>query len=121
MNGPLALKLYKDRADFLMQAFANEALAAYRQEFDIEFHKAALGRQLTAIQEKLGANKGFQGWRHDVSANLAVNLVTILVIGALVFGYRWMDVWSSRIGEGVGILSNAPVQQDKSEFTSDSR
>lgn len=50
-----------------------------------------LQTQLTTINDSLSAKRTAWGWLRDVGGNLVVNVVTILVIGAIVLGYRFLS------------------------------
>lgn len=51
---------------------------------------AGLEGKLAVISDTLLAKRTWRGWVRDVGANLLLNLITILVIGTLVFGYRML-------------------------------
>lgn len=74
-----------------MNAFVNATLDAKREALQADFTSTAIGRQLAAIQAELRARRGPLGLFRDVGANLGVNVLTILLIAALVFGYRLLD------------------------------
>lgn len=89
---PSALAMYREHAAAMMKTFVDETLANKQATFQADFVNTAVGRQLASIQANQVASKSISGWFREVSANLAVNLMTILVIGSLVFGYRWIEV-----------------------------
>ncbi|MDQ1924011.1 hypothetical protein [Massilia pseudoviolaceinigra] len=65
----------------------------------------AIGQQLATILAHQRARKGLTGWLKDVSANLSVNVLTILFIAALVFGYRLLDGWLNHLSTQTGVSS----------------
>jgi hypothetical protein len=46
----------------------------------------------------------WKGWAAEVSGNLAVNFVTILVIAALLFGFQGLDTMLGEFGQDAGVL-----------------
>lgn len=85
----------------MAQAFLNDALddLVERTEEDtrqdvlykyIESVNTGLQTQLTLVNDALAAKRTWLGWVRDVGGNLVVNVVTILVIGAFVLGYKFM-------------------------------
>lgn len=103
-----ALAMYKEHAVATMKAFVDETLASEQAALQADFISTSIGRQLSSIQANQVASKSLSGRFREVSANLAVNLMTILVIGSLVFGYRWIEVWSERLGEHAGVGPAGP-------------
>jgi hypothetical protein len=49
-------------------------------------------------------DRSWRGWAAEVSGNLAVNFVTILVIAALLFGFRGLDQMLTEFGQHSGVL-----------------
>lgn len=61
--------------------------------------------QLTTVNEVLAAKRTWLGWLRDVGGNLIVNVVTILVIGALVLGYKFIGELQQRTEMKTGLGS----------------
>ncbi len=99
--------MYVHRGETLIQAFLEVTLTERQAVLGADFINTAVGQQLAAIQRNQQMNRGFSGWFRDVTANLSVNLMTILVIGALVFGYKWIEDWSGRISQKAGVTSGS--------------
>lgn len=70
-----------------------------------------LQRQLTSINDTLGAKRTAMGWVRDVGGNLAVNLVTILAIGVVVLGYKFLSDFQQSTEQKVGL--SPPADQIK--------
>ncbi|MCE3607797.1 hypothetical protein LXA47_29975, partial [Massilia sp. P8910] len=51
------------------------------------------------------------GWLKNVSAHLSVNVLTILLIAALVFSYRLLDNWLNYLSSETGVSSSEIVAQ----------
>ena len=96
-----SIAAYRSQAEAMAQAFLNESLddLAHRAEAEtrqdvlyryIATVNADLQSQLTTINQALAAKRTWLGWLRDVGGNLIVNVVTILVIGALVLGYKFI-------------------------------
>ena len=96
-----SIAAYRSQAEAMAQAFLNESLddLAHRAETEtrqdvlyryIATVNADLQSQLTTINQALAAKRTWLGWLRDVGGNLIVNVVTILVIGALVLGYKFI-------------------------------
>jgi hypothetical protein len=66
-----------------------------------------LQTQLASIDDTLAAKRTWLGWLRDVGGNLIVNVVTILVIGALVIGYQFLGNFQKHAEAKAG-LNAAP-------------
>lgn len=97
-----------------MNAFLEETLESRRNVLESEFASTKIGQQLLAIQEKQREKKGGKGWAADVSGNLAVNFVTILVIAALLFGFKGLDKMLRDFGRNSGVLDSEKTETKKS-------
>ncbi|NHZ37471.1 hypothetical protein [Massilia rubra] len=105
---PVCLAMYHRQADSFMNAFVNATLDAKREALHADFTSTAIGRQLAAIQAELRARRGPLGLFRDVGANLSVNVLTILLIAALVFGYRLLDDGLDRLSFRTGVTQATP-------------
>lgn len=105
-SAPAMLAMYKQQAQALMTAFLDETLDSRWRALESEFQTTQIGRQLQAIQNKQSEKRSWKGWAADVSGNLVVSLVTILVIAGLLFGYQSLDrIWST-VGQKAGVLGS---------------
>lgn len=117
---------YRAQAEALAQAFLTVALDDLADRTEHETRQDVLAKQITtvntglqtqlttvntglqtqlnAINTNLEAKRTWQGWARDVGGNLVVNLLTIVIIGAIVIGYRsWADFQQgteARVGLG---------------------
>ncbi|MDM5177446.1 hypothetical protein PO883_09610 [Massilia sp. DJPM01] len=94
-----------------MNTFINATIESRKARLEVEFMTTAIGQQLAAILAHQRARKGLAGWFKDVSANLSVNVLTILLIAALVFGYRLLDNWLNHLSSETGVSSTEIVDQ----------
>jgi hypothetical protein len=101
---PSMLAMYEQRAEILLNTFLEEALKSRKQSLEMEFNSTRIGQQLQSIQEKQNDKMSWKGWAAEVSGNLAVNFVTILVIAALLFGFRGLDQILNTFGQQTGLL-----------------
>ncbi|MQA38123.1 hypothetical protein [Rugamonas aquatica] len=97
--------MYIQRAEFMMQNFIGETLEFRKRELEHKFLTTKIGEQLQSIQSDQHQKRSWKGWAADVSGNLAVNFVTILVIAALLFGFRGLDQMLNEFGRNSGVLS----------------
>lgn len=111
------LAMYEERAETLMQTFLSVTLAARESALVAEFTNTAVGQQLLNIQNNQKADKTFMGWARDVTGNLMVNLVTILIIGSLVIGYKKYEDWSGNLGKNVSALVDEKKQAAPADKT----
>jgi hypothetical protein len=107
---------YRSQAEAMAQAFLNEGLDDLVQRTEAETRQdvlytyigtinTGLQTQLTAVNDALAAKRTMMGWLRDVGGNLIVNVVTILVIGALVLGYKFIGELQQRTENKVGLGS----------------
>ena len=61
----------------------------------------------------LAEKKTWRGWCAEVGGNLAVNIVTIFVIGALVLGYKSLGEFNASTEKRVGLGSEDATQGAK--------
>lgn len=118
---------YRAQAEALAQAFLTVALDDLADRTENETRQDVLSKQITAVntglQSQLNAintsldgKRTWVGWLRDVGGNLVVNLLTIVIIGAVVVGYKtWADIQQGtekRVGLGTpagpsGVASGA--------------
>lgn len=106
---PACLAMYQRQAGSFMKAFLDATLDAKGAKIQAEFTDTAIGRQLAAIQAELRARRGPLGLFRDVGANLSVNVLTILLIAALVFGYRLLDDSLDSLSSRTGVTQQKPL------------
>jgi hypothetical protein len=120
---------YRAQAEALAQAFLTVALDDLADRTETETRQDVLSKQLTTvttglqtqlntvntglqtqlntINSVLDAKRSWVGWGRDVGGNLVVNLLTIVIIGAIVIGYRsWADIQQgaeARVGIGTSV------------------
>jgi hypothetical protein len=82
----------------------SNTLTLRRQKLEQNFLATKVGQQLEAIQVNQQQKRSWKGWAAEVSGNLAVNFVTILVIAALLFGFRGLDQVLAEFGRNSGVL-----------------
>jgi len=97
--------MYRLRAEAALQNFLDETLGSRKRELEENFTTTKIGAQLQAIQMAQNQKRSWKGWAADVSGNLAVNFVTILVIAALLFGFRRLDQMLNEFGRNSSVLS----------------
>lgn len=83
-----AIDGYRVQGESLVLAFLNESLAQRVKDIQSDVEDSVIGVQLKNIQSQLDSKKTLAGWIRDVSGNLAVNFLTILIIGAIILGYN---------------------------------
>jgi hypothetical protein len=122
-----SIAAYRAQGEAMAQAFLNASLdeLVERTELDtrqdtlykyIGTVEAGLDGKLQALSDSLQAKRTIAGWARDVSGNLLVNLATILVIGSLVFGYKFLGELQQNTEKKAGIAS--PNSQDNSPTSS---
>ena len=99
--------MYRQIGDAILKQYLEESLAEAHARLKEQFTQSAIGGQLGRLQTELEAKKTFAGWFKEVSANLTVNLMTLLVIASLVYGYRLLDGWMSGLSYNTGITQGA--------------
>lgn len=61
--------------------------------------------KIDTVLAELTGKKGFKGWFRDVSANLTVNFLTILILGLLITGYKGIGSLNSKAEDKSGVAS----------------
>lgn len=89
------LEGYKARAQALAENFLANGLMEHVARISLELRESEFSRRFDVIERKLDGRRGFWGWCAQVSANLLVNVVTIIVVGAAVIGYRSLNSLNS--------------------------
>lgn len=119
-----SITAYRSQAEAMAQAFLNEGLDDLVQRVEVETRQnvlythietngTGLQAQLTTVNQTLEAKRTWLGWLRDVGGNLIVNVVTILVIGTLVLGYKFISELQqsteTKAGLGSGSSSGDPA------------
>lgn len=114
------LKGYTERAQVLAQSFLNIGLEEHIAKFEQEVRRDMLYTRFQAVESKLDERRGFGGWVANVTSNLVVNVMTIIVVGAIFIGYQKIADFNSGAESKVGIgdhakenkaAPNVPAQQ----------
>nr|WP_315251822.1 hypothetical protein [uncultured Duganella sp.] len=96
--------MYIQQAELLMADLVGNTLDLRECELERDFLTTKIGQQLQGIQTNQQERRTWKGWAAEVSGNLAVNFVTILVIAALLFGFRELDQLVGEFGRDSGVL-----------------
>jgi hypothetical protein len=101
---PSMRAMYVQQAETLMKRLVDRTLELRKRELEKSFLTTKIGEQLQAIQLTQHQKRSWKGWAADVSGNLAVNFVTILVIAALLFGFQGLEQMLGEFGRSSGVL-----------------
>ena len=123
-----SIAAYRSQAEAMAQAFLNEGLDDLVQRTEAETRQDVLytyigttnsgvQAQLTAVNTALDAKRTLAGWARDVGGNLVVNVVTILVIGALVLGYKFIGEIQQRTEVKAGLGSGSTQSNPAADAT----
>ncbi|MET0322815.1 MAG: hypothetical protein ABW069_19005, partial [Duganella sp.] len=96
-----SIAAYRSQGEAMAQAFLNAGLDDLVQRTEADTRQdvlyrhlstinTGLQRQLATVDAMLSARRTWLGWLRDVGGNLVVNVVTVLIIGALVLGYKFL-------------------------------
>jgi hypothetical protein len=120
-----SIAAYRSQGEAMAQAFLNAGLDDLVQRTEADTRQdvlyrylstinTGLQRQLTTIDTMLSARRTWLGWLRDVGGNLVVNVVTILIIGALVLGYKFLGEVQHHTETKTGIcVGTTPGKPDK--------
>lgn len=87
-------------------------LTELAKEREAAFNENIVGQHILAIKNKLDAKRTIKGWVADIGGALLLNVLTIVFIGFLVFGYHELEDSNTmldkvfHIGEAAG---NSPT------------
>lgn len=95
-----SIEAYRARGEVFAKLFLSAGTDGFIEDVEVSTRQDVLFQQvesvkivvlekLTAIENALSAKRTFVGWVREVGGNLVVNLVTILVLGALLLGYNF--------------------------------
>ncbi|NHZ97830.1 hypothetical protein [Massilia sp. CCM 8734] len=96
---------YRAQAQQLAEAFLNAGVAQRMQEFEDEVRESVLNQNMSAVLAELKSKKNLLAWLGDIVGNLGVNILTIIVIGALFGGYQAMAKFNANVEK----IANVPV------------
>ena len=122
-NLPGRLDSYREQADRLLEEFLERMLAARVQEAEdafrqshistnihdakadirnqIQSSESVIKAELSNVQRTLDGGKGIGGWFKDLGINLAVNVLTVVLIGLAVVGSAHLDDGLSALKNGI--------------------
>lgn len=103
-SAPTMIDMYIQRARRLMQEFLEVSLQRRSSEIEDKFRTTSIGVSLQAIRAAQLEKRTWQGWLTDLMGNLAVNFLTILLIAAVLYGYRQFDRLTGSFGHQTGVL-----------------
>ncbi|MPQ58357.1 hypothetical protein [Duganella sp. FT27W] len=98
------LEGYRTQAKQLGEAFLSAGLANKMRDFEDEIRESVLNQNVSAVLSELKSKKRFVAWAGDIVANLGVNVLTILIIGALLGGYQALAKFNANVEK----LANVP-------------
>ncbi|MGZ3802539.1 MAG: hypothetical protein ACXVCL_20440, partial [Bdellovibrio sp.] len=104
-----AIDGYRMQGESLVLAFLNESLAQRVKDIQSDVEDSVIGEHLKNIQSHLDSKRTLSGWFKDISGNLVVNFLTILIIGAVIVGYKAIN----EINTKTEIVANLADKPDK--------
>lgn len=104
-SAPTMIEMYIQRAQRLIQEFLDITLQGRSSEIENKFRTTSIGVSLQAIRATQLEKRTWKGWLTDLMGNLAVNFLTILLIAAVIFGYRQFDQLTGSFGHHTGVLA----------------
>lgn len=111
------IKSCTDRAEVLVQAFLNAGLEKRIGDIETDVRKSALGIRIENVQRTLDEKKTTRAWLAEVGGNLAVNLLTIIVIGFLVIGYKHLSSMNFFFEKNAGLTETTQKAQSQAPAT----
>ena len=103
-SAPAELAMYVQRGEVMLHSLIDHTLDVRWNELENQFITTKIGEQLQILQAQQQQKRSWRGWAADVSGNLAVNFVTILVIAGLLFGFRGLDGMLANFGHRADVL-----------------
>lgn len=110
---PAQIKAYRAQAQQLAEVFLNSGLTQRMREFENEIRESVLNQNVSAVLSELKSKKSLIAWFGDIVGNLGVNMLTIIVIGALLGGYQALAKFNANVEKiaNVPVPPEAPVQK----------
>jgi hypothetical protein len=103
------IKGYREQAEILVSAFLTASLTQRVEEIQSSVEESVIGERLKEIKEDINSKRTWQGWFADVASNLTVNVLTIMLIGMLIFGYNGLG----QITKKAESIANIPSEDNK--------
>jgi len=89
---PGMIEAYRKRGEALAIAFLEAGLEEKIIEIEESVKASSLAKRFEGVEMRLDDRKGVKGWFRDIGTNVMVNVLTILVIGAVIVGSKlWGD------------------------------
>jgi hypothetical protein len=101
------IESYRKNAELLVQAFLGAALKTRVTQYEADVRESVLSKGLDAITAEIRAKKTWGQWARDILGNLGLNVLTILVVGALLGGYHALN----RFNTNIESVANIPAQE----------
>jgi hypothetical protein len=105
---PAKILAYRAHAQQLANAFLNSGLAQRMREFEDEIRESVLNQNVSAVLVELKSKKSLGAWFGDIVGNLGVNMLTIIVIGALLGGYQALAKFNANVEK----IANVPMMTE---------
>lgn len=102
-----AISGYRIQGEALVLAFLNESLAQRVRDIENGVQDSVIGEHLKNIKDQIDSKKTWLGWGKDVLNNLSVNILTIIVIGAIIIGYNYLSGFYSKTETAAGITNQS--------------
>lgn len=102
---PAKIQAYRAHAQQLANAFLNSGLTQRMRDFENDIRESVLNQNVSAVLVELKSKKSLGAWFGDIVGNLGVNMLTIIVIGALLGGYQALAKFNANVER----IANVPV------------
>ncbi|MGC0155036.1 hypothetical protein ACPRNU_21465 [Chromobacterium vaccinii] len=110
---------YRERGATLAEKFLQIALETkllqaqteMRQDATMEEVKGAnrvVEEKLATILTHISYKRGFWGWLRDIGTNMVTSFGTILLIGALIAGYKYSSAFTGQVEKVSGLSTEEP-------------
>lgn len=102
---------YRIQGEALIANFLTESLAQRVNNIEKDVENAVIGNHLNDIKALINSEKTWTGWVKDVLSNLSVNILTILLIGAVIIGYHAFGDFLSKTEAAAGVTNQVDKQK----------
>jgi hypothetical protein len=102
-----AIDGYRIQGESLVLAFLNESLAQRVRDIESDVENSVIGEHLKNIKDLIDSKKTWLGWGKEVLNNLSVNFLTIILIGSIIFGYKFLSEFNNKTEAAAGITSQS--------------
>lgn len=106
----LTINGYREQAEALVTAFLNEALNEKIEQIQDAAKESVIISHLNDIKLQVTEKRTLKGWLADVTSTVINNILTIALIGFIMFGYNQYSVLNQKTEQAVG-LENQPSQK----------